>query len=123
MIAKIDRYILGKTLGVGFSAKVKMATDPEGNNFAIKIINVDKIDQKQAFMDQLKQEIVIIQQLKHQNFVKYFDFKESATWFKKSGKTEQVAYIVQELVEGGELFSYIAEEGQFSANLCRYYFK
>ena len=61
--------------------------------------------------------------MRHDNFVKYFDFKQNATWYKKSGKTCQVTYIVQELVEGGELFSYIAEEGQFSANLCRYYFK
>ena len=39
----IDGYRLGKTLGVGFSAKVKAAVDDQGNRYAIKLIQFDKI--------------------------------------------------------------------------------
>jgi serine/threonine protein kinase len=45
--------------------------------------------------------------------VKYFEFKENAIWNKSSGQV-QVAYIVQELIEGGELFDYVANSGPFS---------
>ena len=69
------------------------------------------------------EEINIIQKLSHESFVRYYAFQKSANWFKKSGEQVQVAYIVQELVEGGELFSYIAEEGNLSQSICRYYFR
>ena len=55
--------------------------------------------------------------------MKYFDFKESAIWHKKNGEQIEVAYIVLELIQGGEMFSYIVEEGQFSPAICRYYFR
>lgn len=55
--------------------------------------------------------------------VKYFEFKEKATWVKKSGKTVEVAYIAQEMIPGGEFFDYVANSGPFSESICRYYFK
>ena len=42
MVSQIDQYTLGKTLGCGFSAKVKMCSDGNGT-YAIKIINTDVI--------------------------------------------------------------------------------
>lgn len=42
---------------------------------------------------------------------------------KKSGEQVQVAYIVQELISGGELFDYVANSGPFSEPIARYYFK
>lgn len=68
-------------------------------------------------------EISAIRQLNHPNFVRYFDFKENSTYYKRSGITEQVTYIVQEYVQGGELYSYLASIGPFSAGMCRHYFK
>ena len=40
-MARLDNYILGATLGKGASAKVVEATDPEGNEWAIKIFKLD----------------------------------------------------------------------------------
>ena len=52
--------------------------------------------------------------LEHKNIVKYLEFKEEATLTKKNGETKRVAFIVQELVEGGELFDYVVEKGTLS---------
>ena len=40
-MATIDQYTLEKTLGSGFSAKVKLASDPQGNQYALKIFNLN----------------------------------------------------------------------------------
>ena len=74
MVSQIDRYTLGKTLGMGFSAKVKVAQDDEGRKVAIKIIDMSKIANKDAFVLQLREEIRIIQQIQHKNFVSYYEF-------------------------------------------------
>ena len=36
----IDNYKIGKTLGEGYSAKVKLAVDEEGNQVALKIFDL-----------------------------------------------------------------------------------
>ena len=36
----IDDYKIGKTLGEGYSAKVKLAVDKEGNQVALKIFDL-----------------------------------------------------------------------------------
>ena len=58
----------------------------------------------------------------HKHIVKYYTFKEEATFIKTSGKEARVAYIAQEPVLGGELFDYVAIGGAFSEKICRYYF-
>ena len=59
--------------------------------------------------------------LEHKNIVKYLEFKEEATLTKKNGETKRVAFIVQELVEGGELFDYIMDDGAFSEPIVKHY--
>jgi serine/threonine protein kinase len=61
--------------------------------------------------------------LDHKHVLKYFEFNERAVWTKKNGSTVEVAYIVSELVPGGELFDYVANSGPFSERICRYYAK
>ena len=46
MVSRIDDYTLGRTLGSGFSAKVKECMDANGT-YAIKIINTSVISQKE----------------------------------------------------------------------------
>ena len=36
-----DELTLGRTLGSGFSAKVKLGTTPDGKEYAIKIFRLD----------------------------------------------------------------------------------
>jgi len=55
--------------------------------------------------------------------VRYHDFKEEATLQKAGGQSKSVAYIVQEMITGGELFDYIANTGAFTEEVCKFYFK
>ena len=74
-------------------------------------------------MEFLKQEIQATLQLNHTHIVKYHEFRENRNYVKKNGTTKQVSYIVQELIEGGELYGYIANSGCFSEKMCRHFFK
>lgn len=49
-------------------------------------------------------------------------FKEHAQVKKSDGTVQNCAYMVLELIEGGELFDYVAI-GKFSPEVCRYYFQ
>ena len=53
---------------------------------------------------------------------KYIAFKEEAIMQKRDGSRKRVAYIVQEAIQNGELFDYIAHTGPFPENICRHYF-
>jgi serine/threonine protein kinase len=58
--------------------------------------------------------------LSHVNLVQYIDFKADAVYIKpKKGSQEAVDYIVEELLDGKELFDYVAEIGGFEASICR----
>lgn len=61
--------------------------------------------------------------MQHPNIVRYHAFQEHAIWHRKSGESIEVAYIVQDLVTGGELYIYFVNDGPFSDNLARHYFK
>jgi serine/threonine protein kinase len=122
-MATIDQYTLEKTLGSGFSAKVKLASDPQGNQYALKIFDLNNPQNSGKAMELLKKEVESTQKLDHHNIVKYYAFKENSTQKKKSGETVPVAYIAQEPVLGGELFDYVANTGPFNEEICRYYFK
>jgi len=41
MTATVGNYTLGRTLGSGFSAKVKLGTAPDGGQYAVKIFRLD----------------------------------------------------------------------------------
>jgi len=61
--------------------------------------------------------------LDHKHVLKYFEFNERAIWNKKNGDQVEVAYIVSELVPGGELFDFVANSGPFGERISRYYAK
>ena len=61
--------------------------------------------------------------MSHKFICKYYEFKEDRTLKKANGKTKQVSYIVQDVVKGGELYSYVVNSGIFSESICRYYFR
>ena len=119
----LDNYTLGKTLGSGFSAKVKLGTLPNGDQHALKIFRLDNPAFDEKAFKLLTEEDELIIQLNHENIVKIYTFSERATMHKASGVSIQVAYIAQEMIPGGELFDYVANSGPFSENICQYYFK
>lgn len=58
----------------------------------------------------------------HPNIIKLVSNGRSNYW-KMNGKKKEVAFIVFELANGGELFTFIADTGRFSEPVARYYFK
>ena len=123
MTATLDGFTLGRTLGSGFSAKVKLGTAQDGTEYALKIFRLDNPQFNDKAFKLLKEEVEATNQLEYKHVVKYFEFKENATMHKKSGQQVQVAYIAQEMIAGGELFDYVANSGPFSEEICKYFFK
>lgn len=122
MPSTINNYTLGRTLGSGFSAKVKLATTPDGTQYALKIFRSDNPEFNKRAFKLLMEEVAAASQLDHRFVVKQFEFKESAMWVKSDGSQVEVAYIAQEVITGGELFDYVANSGPFSVEICKYYF-
>ena len=119
----IDGFNIGRTLGSGFSAKVKEGFNADGSKIALKIFQKDKPGFSQEFIKLCRTEIEKTSKLNHPSLVKHFTFKEDAVYTHKDGRTTKVAYIAQELISGGELFDFVATTGAFSDKICRFYFK
>ena len=89
----VDNLILEKCIGKGAFGEVYL-TSKKGTTekFATKKLEREQIEKSEA-MKYLKNEIIILQNLKHPNIVKYEDVK----------KTKKHFYIVMEYCNGGEL--------------------
>ena len=89
----VDNLVLEKCLGKGAFGEVYL-TSKKGTNekFATKKLEREQIEKSEA-MKYLKNEIIILQNLKHPNIVRFEDVK----------KTKKHFYIVMEFCNGGEL--------------------
>lgn len=104
---------MGKTIGEGSFAKVKLAKNVENGEFvAIKILDRNHV-LRHNMMDQLKREISAMKMINHPNVIKIFEVMASKTKI----------YIVLELVNGGELFDQIATNGRLKEDEARSYFQ
>ena len=89
----VDNLVLEKCLGKGAFGEVYLTTKKGTNQkFATKKLEREQIEKSEA-MKYLKNEIIILQNLKHPNIVRYEDVK----------KTKKHFYIVMEFCNGGEL--------------------
>ncbi|RHN39647.1 putative protein kinase CAMK-CAMKL-CHK1 family [Medicago truncatula] len=110
---RVGKYELGKTIGEGSFAKVKLAKNVENGDYvAIKILDRNHV-LKHKMMDQLKREISAMKIINHPNVIKIFEVMASKTKI----------YIVLELVNGGELFDKIATNGKLKEDEARSYFQ
>jgi serine/threonine protein kinase len=100
---------------------VKLATDPQGRRVALKIFDKSNPHNSEKAMETLKKEAEVYQKLQHPYMVNLLEFKEHTQWKKSDGTSIPVAYMVLELINGGELFDYVAIKN-FSVETCRYYF-
>ncbi|KAJ4917474.1 CBL-interacting serine/threonine-protein kinase 17 [Raphanus sativus] len=101
---RVGKYELGRTLGEGNSAKVKLATDTiSGQSFAVKIIDKSSIKRLNVSF-QIKREIRTLKVLKHPNIVRLHEVLASKTKI----------YMVLECVTGGDLFDRIVSKGKLS---------
>ncbi|KAK7381957.1 hypothetical protein VNO80_00543 [Phaseolus coccineus] len=109
---RLGKYELGKTIGEGSFAKVKFAKNVEnGNHVAIKILDRKHV-LSHKMTEQLKKEISAMKMINHPNVVKIYEVMASKTKI----------YIVLELINGGELFDKIAQNGRLKEDEVRSYF-
>lgn len=110
--AKLDQYLLVKSLGSGYTSKVKLAYEKSSNKyFAAKIIR-SKVHIG-SNIKAIKNEINLLSSLSHPNIVNMVSFKEDGVYTKKNGQSYITKYVILELADAGELFGYIAYGGSF----------
>lgn len=108
----LPNYRLGKTLGVGSFAKVKLAVhNLTGIKVAIKILDHQTLDETETM--KVRREINIMRQLSHPHIVRLFEVIETATNI----------YMVMEYMNAGELFYYITEKGRVHEDEARHFFQ
>jgi len=110
--ARVGPYLLGRTLGVGATGRVKAATHI-GNlqKVAIKIITKNTEQEKEA--KKLEREITIMKLIRHPNILNIYDIYESHTEL----------FLVLEQVEGGELFDYLVKRRRLSEEEALHFFQ
>jgi len=85
----LDEFRIVRTLGTGYSAKVKLAETPDG-----KLVAIKRFKDKVVNIQSLRHELSILRKLHHENLVNLIDVRENATYKKKSGPTYQCFAIV-----------------------------
>jgi len=111
-----DIYKLGRTLGTGGFAVVKLGTDKStGEEFAIKIMALPEIGRQtwdnENTREDIFKEIDILVGMEHENVIYMKEY------FEENNKV----YLVTELLLGGELLDAVLERGSYSesdARLC-----
>ncbi len=96
MRKKVGEYVMEELLGAGTYGEVYRGTkalEPDGQQFAIKMIAKKKMSEKT--MSYLEREVDILQMVQHPNIVKLYDIK----------MTENHYYLIFEYCNGGDLTS------------------
>mmetsp|Transcript_43604 Transcript_43604/g.79448 ORF Transcript_43604/g.79448 Transcript_43604/m.79448 type:complete len:448 (+) Transcript_43604:78-1421(+) len=101
-----DKYSIGKVLGSGSFGQVREAAlrEDAAERRAVKVIQRDNDSGEWSNTAIFKREIQLLQEIDHDNIIKYFDFYED----------EYFLYVVMELCRGGEVFAKILEIKRFS---------
>src|SRR6476646_560345 len=108
LLTQLGKYTLNHTLGSGSFGVVKHAVDPEGNEYAVKIISVSHIHDA-GLEKQLKREITVLRQLKHPNVVQLVEVL----------RNKKFVFLIMELVLGGDLFDLLASKHRLSEKEAR----
>jgi len=108
---KLDKYLVGPTLGVGGTAKVKLAWDTKKNQkVALKIL-------QPKYAASADREIEILKELNHKNIVRVYDCY-NVMWT----KTEKTTVFAIEYANQGELIEYLMYTSKFEDELARWFF-
>ena len=97
----MDKYTIEKELGKGAFSVVHACTRKEDNKkLAVKIVKKEKLKSQ----DDLTYEIEILKQLDHPHVLTLIDTVDAG----------DKCYLVTDLLEGGELFDHIIEQGSYT---------
>tara|TARA_B110000208_G_scaffold139088_1_gene167843 strand:+ start:161 stop:1753 length:1593 start_codon:yes stop_codon:yes gene_type:complete len=112
MPARVGKYEIGKTIGVGTFGKVRFARNAEtGERVAMKILDKAAIG-AQGMKVQVARELEVMKMLSHPNIVGLFEVMSS----------RKKIFIALELVTGGELYDAIRVAGHLTEDKARNYF-
>ena len=93
-----ERYKIGKVLGSGSFASVRIAQHRKANvKCAIKIIKKDKVESQPILMDLMKSELKVLEDTSHPYLLRIYELLHD----------EQHFYIVSEYLKYGELYEYM----------------
>ena len=108
---KLSDYEMGETLGTGSFGRVKIAKDKKTGEFvAMKIMKKAEIlKSKQA--DHISNEIKILSMIDHPFVITFGGFTQD----------DRNLYLALELINGGELFTYLRGVGRFPVDQARVY--
>ena len=112
---KLSDYQIDRTLGTGSFGRVKLAKNKStGKYCALKILKKAEII-KLKQVDHIMNEIRILTMIDHPFLVFFFIyfFQVSTDGFTQD---ERYIYLVLELVNGGELFTYLRGVGKFGVD-------
>jgi len=97
----VGPYKLGKTLGQGVFAKVRLGEDDLGRRYAVKEFD-KKAHRSEAHLKQVERELNALRILDHPNICQFSEVLE----------TQTRVFLVMEYVSGGELYEYIHKTGK-----------
>jgi serine/threonine protein kinase len=72
LVEIVGKYRVGEVLGRGTYATVRLAKGGKGGTFAMKIYEKSKISNP-THMSNIKNEIAVMEQIHHDNIVKYYE--------------------------------------------------
>ncbi|XP_075259066.1 uncharacterized protein LOC142350926 isoform X3 [Convolutriloba macropyga] len=108
----IGKYKLGKTIGKGNFAKVKLAKHlPSDKDVAVKIVDKHKLNA--SSLTKLHREVKIMKMVEHPNIVKLYEVIEEKNFM----------YLIMEYASGGEVFDYLVAHGRMKEKEARVKFR
>uniref|UniRef100_A0A914D6B2 non-specific serine/threonine protein kinase n=1 Tax=Acrobeloides nanus TaxID=290746 RepID=A0A914D6B2_9BILA len=111
-LEKVGTYRIGRTLGRGNFAVVKLAYHELANSkVAMKIVDKQNLDPEN--LAKIDREIQILQKLNHPYIVKLYEVI----------RTERYLYIITDYIGGGELFDMLMDKGKQSEDEARRLFQ
>ncbi|KAI7848313.1 kinase-like domain-containing protein [Circinella umbellata] len=99
---QIGDYQIGKLLGVGAFSKVYIAKHNSGAQFAIKMVNKERIAKDARVRSSIEREVGVLRFIDHPSIVR----------LEATMETEQHLCIVMEYAHGGELFDFVQKMHQ-----------
>jgi len=114
MTSKLDKYTVGRLLGQGAFAKVKLAVDTEMNEkVALKIMEVQDGEGFRTALEQTQNEVEKVSCLSHPNVVNVVQVAREGILEKQSGRQKRVVYVALEYCSKGTFIDYLIETGAF----------
>jgi len=108
---RLKQYLVGPTLGIGGTAKVKLAFNQNSQTkVALKIV-------KPKYTKSAEKEMDILKNLNHKNIVQVYDCFSNVLW-----EGEKLTVFALEYANQGELIEYLMYTPKFEDDLARWFF-